>query len=96
MIRSLVISQRLIGTREIGAHPPTAACSPSGGDDDVKAQIEAEHLHSPPFALDAFGEPEADVRQSLKRIAASPFIPHRDAVRGFVYDVNSGRLNEVQ
>ncbi|WP_440996026.1 beta-class carbonic anhydrase [Arhodomonas sp. SL1] len=96
VIRSLVISQRLLGTREIVLIHHTDCGMLTFRDDEVKAQIEADTGIRPPFSLDAFGEPEADVRQSLKRIAASPFIPHRDAVRGFVYDVNSGRLNEVQ
>jgi carbonic anhydrase len=63
--------------------------------DAVKAQIEADTGIRPSFALEAFPDPEADVRQTMARIAASPFIPHKDQVRGFVYDVRSGRLQEV-
>jgi carbonic anhydrase len=64
-------------------------------DDQVKAQIEADTGIRPPFALEAFPNAEQDVKQSMARIAASPFVPHKDQVRGFVYDVKSGRLNEV-
>jgi carbonic anhydrase len=64
-------------------------------DDDVKAQIQAETGIRPSFALGAFPDADADVRQSIARIQASPFIPHKDQVRGFVYDVTTGRLNEV-
>jgi carbonic anhydrase len=64
-------------------------------DDQVKAQIEADTGIRPPFALEAFANLEQDVKQSMARIAASPFVPHKDQVRGFVYDVKSGRLNEV-
>ena len=65
-------------------------------DDDVKAQIEADTGIRPPFALEAFSDAEKDVVQSLARISASPFIPHKDEVRGFVYDVTTGRLTEVK
>ena len=64
-------------------------------DDDVKAQIAADGSFKPPFALEAFPELDGDVRQSIARIKASPFIPHRDSVRGFVFDVATGRLREV-
>jgi carbonic anhydrase len=61
----------------------------------VKAQIEADTGIRPSFALEAFADVDEDVRQSIARVKASPFIPHRDNVRGFVYDVRTGRLNEV-
>jgi carbonic anhydrase len=64
-------------------------------DDAVKAQIKEDTGIRPPFSLEAFPDAEDDVRQSIARIKASPFIPHRDSVRGFVYDVVTGRLNEV-
>ena len=64
-------------------------------DDDVKAQIEAEVGFRPPFALEAFPDLDEDVRQSIARIKASPFVPHKDSVRGFIYEVKSGRLREV-
>jgi carbonic anhydrase len=61
----------------------------------VKAAIEADTGLRPPFALEAFADPEQDVRQSLRRIQASPFVPHKEAVCGFVFDVRTGRLHEV-
>ena len=64
-------------------------------DDEVKATVEADTGVRPPFALEAFPDPEQDVRQSIRRITASPFVPHRDSVRGFVYDVATGKLREV-
>jgi len=65
-------------------------------DDAVKAQIKEDTGIRPPFSLEAFPDAADDVRQSIARIKASPFIPHRDSVRGFVYDVATGRLNEVE
>ena len=65
-------------------------------DDDVKDAIEAETGIRPSFALEAFPDIEEDVRQSIRRIQASPFIPVKDKIRGFVYDVKTGQLNEVE
>ena len=95
VIRSLVISQRLLGTREIILLHHSDCGMVTFSDDAVKAGILAEVGIRPPFALEAFGDIAEDVRQSIARIAASPFIPHRDQVRGFVYRVESGRLDEV-
>ena len=95
VIRSLAISQRLLGTREIILIHHTDCGMLTFTDDQVKAQIEADTGIRPPFALEAFPNAEQDVKQSMARIAASPFVPHKDQVRGFVYDVKSGRLNEV-
>jgi carbonic anhydrase len=64
-------------------------------DDEVKALIEADTGIRPAFALEAFPDLAADVRQSIARIKASPFVPRKDAVRGFIYDVRTGRLSEV-
>ena len=64
-------------------------------DDAVKAQIEADTGLRPSFALEAFPDEEEDVRQSVRRIQACPFVPVKDRIRGFVYDVTTGRLNEV-
>lgn len=94
-IRSLAISQRLLGTREIILIHHTDCGMLTFTDDDVKAQIQAETGIKPEFALEAFSDLEEDVRQSIARIKASPFIPHKDAVRGFVYEVETGRLREV-
>src|SRR6202022_1878257 len=95
-IRSLTISQRLLGTTEIILIHHTDCGMLTFKDDEVKAQIEADTGLRPPFALEAFPDAEKDVVQSLARIQASPFIPHKDGVRGFVYEVTTGRLNEVK
>ena len=95
VIRSLAISQRLLGTREIILVHHTDCGMLTFRDDDVKAQIEADTGIRPPFALEAFSDPDADVRQSFARIKASPFIPNTAAVRGFVYEVEKGTLREV-
>ena len=94
-IRSLVISQRLLGTKEIVLIHHTDCGMLTFTDDQVKKQIEADTGIRPAFALEAFGDLEADVRQSIARIKASPFVPNKSSVRGFVYDVRSGRLEEV-
>lgn len=94
-IRSLVISQRLLGTREIVVIHHTDCGMVTFSDDEVKAQILADTGLRPPFALEAFPDEVDDVRHTLRRIRSNPFIPHTDQVRGFVYDVRSGRLQEV-
>ncbi len=94
-IRSLTISQRLLGTREIVLVHHTDCGMLTFKDDELKAQIEAETGIKPGFALEAFGDLERDVRQSIARIKASPFIPHKESVRGFIYEVESGRLREI-
>ena len=95
VLRSLVISQRLLGTREVILVHHTDCGMLTFKDDAVKADIEAETGLRPPFALEAFADPEQDVRQSIARIKASPFVPRTDAVRGFVFDVRTGALREV-
>jgi carbonic anhydrase len=95
VVRSLAISQRLLGTREIVLIHHTDCGMLTFRDDELKAQIEADTGLRPPFALEAFGDLDADVRQSLRRVRSSPYIPHRDQVRGFVYEVETGRLREV-
>lgn len=94
-IRSLAISQRLLGTREIILIHHTDCGMLTFTDDEVKAQIQEEVGIKPEFAMEAFSDLEEDVRQSIARIQASPFIPHKDSVRGFVYEVETGRLREV-
>jgi len=96
VIRSLTISQRLLGTNEIVLIHHTDCGMLTFHDDDVKAQIEADTGIRPPFALEAFPDLEGDVRQSIARIKASPYIPNKDSVRGFVYEVETGRLVEVK
>lgn len=94
-VRSLVISQRLLGTEEIILIHHSDCGMLTFNDDDVKAQIKDDVGIRPSFALEAFPDPDDDVRQSIARIKASPFIPNKENVRGFVFDVKTGRLNEV-
>ena len=94
-IRSLAISQRLLGTKEIVLIHHTDCGMLTFHDDDIKHKIEQETGIRPAFAFEAFSDLEQDVKQSIARIKASPFIPKKSSVRGFVYDVRSGRLNEV-
>jgi carbonic anhydrase len=94
-IRSLAISQRLLGTEEIILIHHTDCGMLTFSDDDFRRQIQAETGIKPEWPAESFDDLEADVRQSTARIKASPFIPHRDRVRGFVYDVETGRLTEV-
>jgi carbonic anhydrase len=94
-IRSLAISQRLLGTREIILIHHTDCGMLTFTDDEFKQSILDDVGVKPPWAAEAFGDPAADVRQSIARIAASPFIPHKDSVRGFVFDVATGKLDEV-
>ena len=95
VIRSLLISQRLLGTRDIMVIHHTGCGMATFRDDDLKDAIEEETGLRPSFALEAFRELEQDVRQSMARIKASPFIPSKDGIRGFIYDVETGRLAEV-
>jgi carbonic anhydrase len=83
-IRSLTISQRLLGTREIILIHHTDCGMLTFTDDELKQQIQEEVGIKPEFALEAFTDLEEDVRQSIKRIKASPFIPYKDNVRGFI------------
>jgi carbonic anhydrase len=95
-ICSLTISQRLLGTTEIILiHHSDCGMLTFNDDDDVKAAIAQETGIRPPFALEAFPDVDADVRQSIARIQASPFITHKNA-RGFVYEVDKGTLREVK
>ena len=95
VIRSLAISQRLLGTREIVLVHHTDCGMLTFRDDALKSEIEEDTGVRPHFALEAFPDPAEDVVQSIRRIRNSPFVPHKDAVRGFVYDVETGRLHEV-
>ncbi|HEY5428512.1 MAG TPA: carbonic anhydrase [Solirubrobacteraceae bacterium] len=94
-IRSLAISQRLLGTEEIILIHHTDCGMLTFTDDAFRASIEQDTGIKPAWAAEAFGDLDADVRQSIARIKASPFIPRKDAVRGFVYEVETGRLREV-
>jgi carbonic anhydrase len=94
-IRSLAISQRLLGTQEIVLLHHTDCGMLTFSDDDFKRSIQEETGIKPAWAVEAFGDLEEDVRQSIARIKASPFIPNKDSVRGFVYDVHTGEVREV-
>ena len=94
-IRSLTISQRLLGTREIILIHHTDCGMLTFSDDELKAQIHEEVGVKPHFSMESFSDLEEDVRQSMARIEASPFIPHKESVRGFIYEVETGRLREV-
>ena len=95
-IRSLAISQRLLGTEEIILIHHTDCGMLTFSDDDFRRQIQQETGIKPEWPAEAFDDLEEDVRQSIARIKASPFIPNKDHVRGFVYDVETGQLNEVR
>ena len=95
-LRSLAISQRLLGTTEIVLIHHTDCGMLTFTDDGFKASIQDEVGVKPPWAAEAFVDVDEDVRQSLRRIGEDPFIPVKDSVRGFVYEVESGRLREVK
>jgi carbonic anhydrase len=94
-IRSLAISQRLLGTEEIILIHHTDCGMLTFTDDDFKRSIEEETGIRPTWSVETFSNLEDDVRQSIARIEASPFIPRKDSVRGFIYDVEDGSLCEV-
>jgi len=94
-IRSLSISQRLLGTEEIMLIHHTDCGMLTFKDDYFRQQVQEETGVKPEWAAEAFDDLEADVRQSIARFRASPFIPKKDQVRGFVYEVESGRIREV-
>jgi carbonic anhydrase len=94
--RSLAISQRLLGTKEIILIHHTDCGMLTFTDDEFKAAIQAETGLKPDWSAEAFPDVDEDVRQSLQRISADPFIPIKDSVRGFVYEVETGRLREVK
>jgi carbonic anhydrase len=94
-IRSLAISQRLLGTEEIVLVHHTDCGMLTFTDDEFRAAIEKDTGVRPAWAAEAFTDLDAEVRQSIARIKASPFVPNKDSVRGFVYDVHTGALREV-
>jgi carbonic anhydrase len=94
-VRSLMISQRLLGTSEIILIHHTDCGMLRFRDDELKDEVESETGVRPPFATEAFTDLDADVRESIARIQDSPFIPRTQVIRGFVYDVQTGRLREV-
>jgi carbonic anhydrase len=94
-IRSLAISQRLLGTEEIILVHHTDCGMLTFTDDEFKRSIQNDVGIKPHWSAETFADLEEDVRQSIARIKASPFIPKKDSVRGFVYDVETGSLSEV-
>ncbi len=95
VIRSLTISQRLLGTRDIMLIHHTDCGMLTFEDAALKQQILDETGIKPPFAMEAFSDLDTDVRQSIARIKANPYVPYKDQIRGFVYETESGRLREV-
>ena len=94
-IRSLAISQRLLGTEAIMLIHHTDCGMLTFGDDDFRRDVQRDTGVKPEWPAEAFDDLEEDVRQSIARIKASPFIPKKDDVRGFIYEVETGRLREV-
>jgi carbonic anhydrase len=94
-IRSLAISQRLLGTQEIILIHHTDCGMLTFTDDQFKKSIQDETGIKPAWGAESFSDLDEDVRQSIARIKASPFVPHKDQIRGFVFDVAKGKLNEV-
>src|SRR6476469_9778729 len=94
-IRSLAISQRLLGTEEIILIHHTDCGMLTFTDDEFKKSVQDETGIKPTWSAEAFSDLDTDVRQSIARIKASPFVPKKDSVRGFVFDVATGKLNEV-
>jgi carbonic anhydrase len=95
VIRSLAISQRLLETREVMLIHHTDCGMEKISDDGFRAELQEETGVAPSFAIESFVDVDADVRQSILRVQRSAFLPHRDSVRGFVYDVDNHRLREV-
>ena len=96
VIRSLAISQRRLGTREVMLIHHTDCGMQALTDDGFRAELQQATGVAPAFAIESFTDLDADVRQSVRRVRRSVFLPHRDLVRGFVYDVDSRRLREVE
>ena len=95
MIRSLAISQRRLGTEEIAIIHHTDCGMQTISDDGFRAELQEATGMAPPFAIESFSDVDADVRQSVLRVRNTPFLLHRDRVRGFVYELDSGSLREV-
>ncbi|HUF97303.1 MAG TPA: carbonic anhydrase [Ilumatobacter sp.] len=95
VIRSLCLSQRYLGTREVILMHHTDCGLQAVTEDKLKAELEAELGVKPWWALESFVDPYVDTAQSMRRLQMTPFLPYLDNVRGFVYDVDTGMLNEV-
>jgi carbonic anhydrase len=95
VIRSLAISQRRLGTRQVLLVHHTDCGMEKLDDAGFRQELWQDAKVSPPFAIETFSDVDADVEQSIRRVLDSPFLKHKDAVRGFVYDVDSHRLREI-
>jgi len=96
VIRSLALSQRKLGTREVMLIHHTDCGLEKVSDDGFRAELQEATGVAPAFAIESFDDVDADVRQSVRRVRRSVFVPHRDTVRGFVYDVDTHRLREIE
>ncbi len=96
VIRSLAVSQRRLGTREVMLIHHTDCGMQKLSDDEFRAELRDATGVAPAFAIESFADVDADVRQSILRVRRSEFLPHREAVRGFVYDVDTHRLREIE
>jgi carbonic anhydrase len=96
VIRSLAVSQRRLGTREVMLVHHTDCGMQKLTDDGFRAELREATGVAPAFAIESFSDVEADVRQSILRVRRSPFLPHRNRVRGFVYDVDTHQLHEIE
>jgi carbonic anhydrase len=96
VIRSLALSQRKLGTREVMVIQHTSCGMSTVTEDDFKDELERDTGLRPTWAVEAFRDVKDSVRQSVERVRRSPFLPHPDAVRGFVYDVHTGALDEIR
>jgi carbonic anhydrase len=95
VVRSLIISQRLLGTRHIVLVHHTDCGMTTFTDDEMKEDIEEETGMKPALSFESFTDADADVRQSIKRLQTNPFIPHKDSIQGFVFEVETGKLRPV-
>jgi carbonic anhydrase len=96
VIRSLCLSQRTLGTREIVLVHHTDCGLQKVEEDAFRAELEAEYGVKPRWAVEAFKDPFVDVRQSIQRLRITPFVPHKEHISGFVYDVTTGLLHQVE
>jgi carbonic anhydrase len=96
VIRSLCLSQRYLGTREVILLHHTDCGLQQVTEDGLKEELERELGIKPWWSLESFTDPYVDTQQSIRRLMLTPFIPHKDYVRGFVYDVDTGELHEVE
>ena len=95
VIRSLAVSQRRLGTREVMLVHHTDCGMQTLTDDGFRAELQEATGLAPAFAIESFADLDADVRQSVLRVRRSPFLLHTGLVRGFVYDVDTHALREV-